>query len=108
MQSDAIGEKSRGASEKQRRKQQDRELKQMQRLTDVTTENRLSRTGLMNTPNTSEETHRRNTLAKIIVDDRVSRQQDPGPASETDVKAQAMLPLVRSIPTEHLYECFVL
>lgn len=47
-------------------------------------------------------------LAKIIVDDRVSRQQDPGPPAETDVKAQAMLPLVRSIPTERLYECYVL
>jgi hypothetical protein len=47
-------------------------------------------------------------LAKILFDDRISRQFDPRDPEETDIIVSSFLPLTQSIPTEQLYPCYIL
>jgi hypothetical protein len=47
-------------------------------------------------------------LAKILYDDRVSRQFDAREPEDADTIVSSMLPITRSIPTDYLYPCYVL
>jgi hypothetical protein len=46
-------------------------------------------------------------LAKILLDDRLAHQYEVDDPRDTDILAQAMLPVTRSIPVEYLYESYV-
>jgi hypothetical protein len=46
-------------------------------------------------------------LAKILYDDKVSRQFDAREPEDADTIVSSMLPLTQSIPTNQLYPCYV-